>query len=110
MKKLQFNFNKDYEQVKKSADALDLIKIIDKQQTVIKAGLEVSELRQIDKTDEWKRVADIVTNEAIDEKIERDVVATWKEEEGKSRYIMACIQSLRNQPNNSQPDSVSQVY
>ena len=60
--KLQAQFKKDYEEVKKAADDLDLKKIIDMQNAVVKAGLEMSQLRKKDSTDEYMKVADRVTN------------------------------------------------
>ena len=98
MKKIEFEFKKDLAIVEKAAYHDDLMKIVDMQRIVIKAGLHMSEIQVKDKNDQWKRVVDRISQQGIDNRIERDVVAQWGDEKERTKYLITCIQSLRRQP------------
>ena len=81
--------------------------IINKQLNVIKAGLHMSEIQSKDKNDQWKRVVDRISQQGIDNRVERDVVAQWGDDKERTKYLITCIQSLRRQP--SQVNQINQI-
>ena len=103
MKKIGYEFKKELAIVKQAANHDDLVTIINKQLNVIKAGLHMSEIQSKDKNDQWKRVVDRISQQGIDNRFERDVVAQWGDDKEKTKYLITCIQSLRKQPDNPEP-------